>query len=84
MGKKYIVEYEREGCIGAAACVAVQPEAWEIVDDGKADLKNPDSKNEIWRKEIDESESTCSLPHFGHFFFIVFSSRFPCQLYVLH
>ena len=60
MGKKYLVEYERDACIGAAACVAVQPDQWSIVDDGKADLK--DSKQQekegkkIWIKEIDESE----------------------------
>ena len=37
-GKRYRVEYDREGCIGAAACYAVYKERWIVVDDGKADL----------------------------------------------
>lgn len=58
MGKTYIIEYDREGCIGAAACVAVQDDQWELVADGKADLKDGKSENDnkIQRKEIDESE----------------------------
>ncbi|HLC58624.1 MAG TPA: ferredoxin [Candidatus Nanoarchaeia archaeon] len=42
--KKYRIEYDREGCIGAAACVAVDEENWMLIEDGKADLK--DSKKE--------------------------------------
>lgn len=58
MGKTYIIEYDREGCIGAAACVAVQDDQWELVADGKADLKGSESKkeNKMQTKEIDESE----------------------------
>ena len=37
MGKKYKIVYEREGCIGAAACIAVAPKTWKMGDDGKAD-----------------------------------------------
>ncbi len=56
MGKKYLVEYDREGCIGAAACVAVQPDQWNIVDDGKADLKDSKKDGKNFIKEIDEAE----------------------------
>ncbi len=59
MGKKYIIKYDRDNCIGAAACVAVQPDEWKIVDDGKADFLNSkaDDKLKNWfYKEIDESE----------------------------
>ena len=56
MGKKYLIEYDRDGCIGAAACVAVQPDQWNIVDDGKADLKDSKKEGKNWIKEIDESE----------------------------
>ncbi len=58
MGKKYRVELDREGCIGAAACVAVDPENWMIVEDGKVDLKNSiqDKKTLFFTREIDESE----------------------------
>jgi ferredoxin len=40
--KRYKIVYDREACIGAAACVAAYPERWEIVDDGKADLTGKD------------------------------------------
>ena len=30
--------YDREGCIGAAACAAINPEDFVMNDDGKADL----------------------------------------------
>lgn len=33
---KYRIEYDREGCIGAAACIAVAPNAWKMGEDGKA------------------------------------------------
>lgn len=33
---RYKIEYDREGCIGAAACVAVCPENWRLEEDGKA------------------------------------------------
>lgn len=58
MGKKYRVELDREGCIGAAACVAVDPDNWQIVEDGKVDLKNStqDEKTKFFVREIDESE----------------------------
>jgi len=56
--KKYIIEYDREGCIGVASCTVVDPENWEMVNDGKADMKNSkkDSKNGFFIREIDESE----------------------------
>ena len=58
MVKKYRIELDREGCIGAAACVAVDPENWEIVEDGKVDLKGSkqDPKTKFFLKDIDESE----------------------------
>lgn len=59
MGKKYIIKYDREGCIGVAACVAVQPEHWKMVDDGKVDFidgKADEKIKTLFVKEIDESE----------------------------
>ena len=37
--KTYKVVFDRNACIGAAACAAVAPEFWEMKDDGKAELK---------------------------------------------
>lgn len=44
---RYIIEYEREGCIGAASCVAAAPKNWKMNEDGKADY---------FKKEITEDE----------------------------
>ncbi len=54
--KKYYILYDREGCIGAAACVAVSPERYVLNDeDGKADLvdgeKQEDGKWKYWITE---------------------------------
>ncbi|MBI2667210.1 ferredoxin [Candidatus Woesearchaeota archaeon] len=55
--KKYIVQYDRIGCIGAAACVASLPEAWEMDEEGKAILKGGNGKgDEIFELEITEEE----------------------------
>ncbi len=57
MGKKYIVEYDRESCIGAAACVAVDPDHWTLMEDNKADLIGSDRKNTKKQTiEIDEKD----------------------------
>lgn len=55
--KSYRIEFDREGCIGAASCTAVSDQ-WIIVDDGKAELKGSlhDEKKEMWIKEINEGE----------------------------
>jgi len=60
MGRKFIVEYERQGCIGAGVCAAVDDKHWVMNADGKADLiqgeKHDNPGNAIWVREIDESE----------------------------
>ena len=35
---KYKIIYDRDNCIGAAACVAVNPEYWVLKEDGKASI----------------------------------------------
>ena len=56
--KRYKIVYDREGCIGAAACVAAYPERWTLADDGKADLKDgkPNDDNTEQILEITEEE----------------------------
>jgi len=58
MGKKYILEYKRDGCIGAAACVAVKPETWQFASDNKADIREKEKKKQgdLWILEIDEKD----------------------------
>ncbi len=54
---KYKIIYDREGCIGAAACAAANADHWEIVEDGKADLKGAkETSPHIWERTITESE----------------------------
>lgn len=55
---KYRVEFDRENCIGAGACVATNPEWWSIDEDGKATLKSAsfDEAKKIWFIEIDEAD----------------------------
>lgn len=68
--KRYKIVYDREGCIGAAACVAAYPERWSLVDDGKADIigdgatKNDDNtqqelefSEEEFQKMMDAAQS---------------------------
>lgn len=47
---KYKIIYDREACIGAAACAAVAPQFFEMNEDNKADLlkgkKNTEGKFE--------------------------------------
>ena len=55
---KYRVEYDRENCIGAGACVAANSDFWSIVEDGKAVLKNSvfDQEKKMWILEIEDAE----------------------------
>ncbi len=56
-GKKYRIIYERNACIGAAACAAVFDKRWEMASDNKADLKGGAEKgNGIWQADIDDIE----------------------------
>jgi len=52
MGKMYKVVYDRNLCIGAAACATAAPEGWEIdKEDGKANLIDG-KKTEVEKFEI--------------------------------
>ena len=53
---KFKIFYDREGCIGAAACAAVSGR-WKIVGDGKADLVDSKQDKDGWFiAEIDEAD----------------------------
>jgi ferredoxin len=56
--KHYKIVYNRDDCIGAAACIAAFPERWEMADDGKADLKGgkPNDDNSVQELEITQEE----------------------------
>ncbi|MFH1978420.1 MAG: ferredoxin [Candidatus Aenigmatarchaeota archaeon] len=52
---KFKVEYDRDGCIGAGVCAAVDEKYWEMNADGKADLKDG-KKNGMFVVEIEEAD----------------------------
>ena len=53
---KYKVEYERDKCIGAAECAALQPDRWEMNSDGKADLLKGEKNENLWVAYFEEEE----------------------------
>lgn len=55
--KRYKIVYHKNECIGAFACVAAEPETWEIAEDDttKADIVNHDEKKgETYVKYVDD------------------------------
>lgn len=37
--KKYMIEHDRETCIGCSACASVCPKYWTMATDGKSNLE---------------------------------------------
>lgn len=49
----YRIVYDRTGCIGAATCEALDPDDFEMVEDGLADLKDGEEvRDGVWEKEV--------------------------------
>lgn len=58
----YKIVYDRTGCIGAGTCEALDPEDFELVEDGLADLKGGEEvKDGIWEKDIPEDKKEEAL-----------------------
>ncbi len=53
---RYKIEFDRAGCIGAAACAAVFPEKWVMQDDGKPDLIGTPSKADKQELIVEDEE----------------------------
>ncbi|MBI4017707.1 MAG: ferredoxin [Candidatus Aenigmarchaeota archaeon] len=55
---RYRIEYIRNKCIGAFACVSMDPASFAMNDDNKADLTNARKEqrgeDEVWIIETDE------------------------------
>jgi len=54
MTQKYKIIFNRDECIGCSACAAVNPQNWEMKEDGKSHLK--ESTLEENEQEISELE----------------------------
>ncbi|MDY6769237.1 MAG: ferredoxin [Candidatus Nanohaloarchaea archaeon] len=58
----YKIVYDRTGCIGAATCEALDPQDFELVEDGLADLKGGEETSDgIWEKEVPEEREEEAL-----------------------
>ena len=58
MTKIYKIEYDRNNCIGAGICAALDPENFKMNDDTKADLIDAtyNEQTGMWEKEITEEQ----------------------------
>ena len=59
--KKYKIVLDREGCIGAAACVAVHPERWKMKDDGKVSIQGEGVEKKDGNEELIITEEELEL-----------------------
>jgi ferredoxin len=75
--KRYKIVYDREGCIGAAACVAAYPERWQLMDDGKADITGEGAK-----RNDDNTEQTLEISE--EEFQKMLDSAQACPVSVIH
>ncbi|UPW08089.1 ferredoxin [Gordonia terrae] len=48
-------------CFGLGACEAAAPEVFEVGDDGKARLLEPDEPLETYREQIEEAVDDCPM-----------------------
>ena len=58
ISKKWLVQYDRKGCIGAGTCEAVNPERWKLLDTKKAELKDAvlNQQNNMYEVHIGDDE----------------------------
>jgi len=57
MSKKYIIKYDKDGCIGVGACVDVSAKFWKMVGE-KAELigSKLNENDNIYELEIEEND----------------------------
>ena len=49
---KWLVEYDRKGCIGAGTCEVMNPERWKVLDTRKAELKGSELNEQAQMFEL--------------------------------
>ncbi len=57
---KYKIVHLKKECIGCGACAAINPEFWEMDDEGLAHLKGSKRTDDRWELEIDTLEAKTS------------------------
>lgn len=55
--KTYKIIFEREKCTGAAACVTLAPDTWQLDLDGKAICKKSEFTEGELQKQMDVAEA---------------------------
>ncbi len=50
---KYKIIHRRNECIGCGACAAINPDFWEMDDEGLSHLKSSEKVNEHWERQIE-------------------------------
>lgn len=59
---KYKIVYDRDACIGAASCVAIEPNFWSLDKENKAILSDGKKENgSTFTREIDEKDFPSNL-----------------------
>jgi ferredoxin len=57
MAKKYTIKYYREKCIGAASCVKLAPDVWQLDDEGLAKPLKTDFDEKDLNKNVKAAKS---------------------------
>ena len=53
---KYVLQHDRDNCIGCGACEAVAPDFFEMKDNGKVQLKKSKEVGNMWERDIGEKD----------------------------
>ena len=59
MAKYKIIQIKKD-CIGCGACAAINPEFWQMDDEGMAQLKGAKQVDDNWVLEINTEEARAS------------------------
>jgi len=54
--KKWKITHFKDDCISCGACAAINPEFWEMDEQGLADLKGSEKKEDHYELKIDEKD----------------------------
>lgn len=55
MVKHKVIHFKKD-CISCGACAAIAPEFWEMDEEGLAQLKGSELKDDYWELKIDSEE----------------------------
>ena len=55
--KKYTIKYDRSKCIGAASCVNIAPDTWELDNEGLAKAKKVSFTEKELAKQVKAAKS---------------------------